>query len=146
MQFDADIRVRYAETDQMGIVYHANYFPWFEEARTGFFEAIGLSYRQLEEQGFYFPLIECNCRFRQPARYADFITVRACLREVKGARVTLAYKVYLKPEGKLLAEGWTSHVFVGKGFRPLNMQRARPDIYEKMLKVVPDGAVCRKTE
>jgi acyl-CoA thioester hydrolase len=138
MQYDADIRVRYAETDQMGIVYHANYFPWFEEARTGFFEAIGLSYRQLEEQGFYFPLIECNCLFRLPARYADWITVRARLREVKGARVTLAYEVTLKPEGKLLAEGWTSHVFVGKDFKPLNMQRVRPDIYEKMVGAVEE--------
>jgi acyl-CoA thioester hydrolase len=140
MVYDADIRVRYAETDQMGIVYHANYFPWFEEARTGFFEAIGLSYRELEEQGFYFPLLECNCRFRSPARYADRLTVRARLREVKGARVTLAYEVFLKPEGKLLAEGWTSHVFVGKDFRPLNMQRARPDIYGRMAQAAADTA------
>jgi acyl-CoA thioester hydrolase len=138
MYYDAEIRVRYAETDQMGIVYHANYFPWFEEARTGFFEAIGLSYRELEEQGFYFPLIECNCRFRQPARYADRLTVRARIREVKGARVTLAYEVLKKPGGELLAEGWTSHVFVDREFRPLNMLRARPDIYARMKEAAED--------
>jgi acyl-CoA thioester hydrolase len=132
MHFDADIRVRYAETDQMGIVYHANYFPWFEEARTGFFEAIGLCYRELEEQGFYFPLTECACRFRAPARYADRLTVRARISEVKGAQVKLAYEVFLKEGCKLLAEGSTSHVFVGRDFKPLNMLRARPDIFEKM--------------
>lgn len=133
MHYDATIRVRYAETDQMGIVYHSNYFPWFEEARTGLFEAVmGMTYRELEEQGVYFPLTECGCRYRSPARYADELSVRARIREVKGPCVTIAYEAYLKPEMKLLAEGWTRHVFVGRELRPVNFQRLRPDMYEMM--------------
>jgi acyl-CoA thioester hydrolase len=117
----------------MGIVYHSNYFPWFEEARTGFFEAIGLSYAELEAQGLYFPLIECGCRFKTPAKYADWVTVRATLREMKGARVTLGYEVTRKSDGRLLVEGFTCHTFVDKDFRPVNMLRTRPDVYNAML-------------
>jgi acyl-CoA thioester hydrolase len=133
MHFDADIRVRYSETDQMGIVYHSNYFPWFEEARTGLFEAVmGMTYRELEEQGILFPLVECNCRFRRPAHYADRLAVRSRVREVKGARVTIEYEAYRQPDGELLAEGFTTHVFVGRDFKPLNIMRVKPEVYKKL--------------
>jgi acyl-CoA thioester hydrolase len=89
MHSDTDIRVRYAETDQMDAICHS-------------------------------------------ARYADLLTVRSSIREVKGPRVTIAYEVFRKPGMEPLAEGWTAHVFVGKDFRPVNMLRVRPDVYGKM--------------
>jgi acyl-CoA thioester hydrolase len=137
MHYDVDIHVRYSETDQMGVVYHSNYFPWFEEARTGFFEAIGMAYRELEEQGLYFPLTECGCKFKSPAKYADWVTVRARLEEFKGVQVVMGYQVFRKTDGRLLAEGRTAHVFVDREFRPVNLLRARPDIYKAVQELVP---------
>jgi acyl-CoA thioester hydrolase len=93
MHFDIDIHVRYAETDQMGVVYHSNYFPWFEESRTGFFEAIGFAYPELERQGLFFPLTECGCKFKSPAKYADWVTVRARLKEFKSVQVVMAFSL-----------------------------------------------------
>lgn len=133
MRADTTIRVRYAETDQMGVVYHANYFPWFEEARTDLLLAIGYSYREMEEQGYLFPLVECSCRYRQPARYMDVLTVRSGLTEMKGAKFTIGYHVYRISDGAMLAEGTTTHVFVDKQLRPVNMRRLRPDVYDAML-------------
>lgn len=132
MTRETDIHVRYAETDQMGIVHHANYFPWFEEARTCFFESLGMSYAELEAQVFYMPLIECSCRFRSPAKYADWVTVRTRVGEMKGATVKLQYEVVLKTDNTVLAEGFTSHVFVDQAFRPVNMKRLRPDVWEAL--------------
>lgn len=129
MHQDTELRVRYAETDQMGIVYHGNYFPWFEEARTNLLMAAGYSYRQLEEQGLYFPLIECSCRFRVPAKYFDRIIVRARVEQVKGAQFSIVYQVFRKEDDTLLAEGRTSHAFVGRDFRPVNMLRYMPEVY-----------------
>lgn len=139
MHHDVDIRVRYAETDQMGVVYHSNYFPWFEEARTAFFEAAGVSYAALEEQGLLFPLTECGCRYLSPAKYADWVTVRARIRAVKGIRVTLGYEVFRREGGALLAEGHTTHVFVGRDFRPVNLRRDRPELHDLLRKLAEEG-------
>jgi acyl-CoA thioester hydrolase len=129
MHHDIQIRVRYAETDQMGIVYHANYFPWFEEGRTYFLEDIGLSYAALEADGFYFPLLECSCRYKSPARYPDQLTVRTRLEKLKGIQVIVGYDVLRSADGALLAQGRTVHAFVDREFRPVNMPRLRPDVW-----------------
>lgn len=136
MHYDIELRVRYAETDQMGVVYHSNYFPWFEEARTGFFESIGFSYAELEAQGLLFPLLECGCRYRSPARYPDYVVVSVTLKELKGLRATLRYEVTRKADGKLLAEGFTSHAFVNREFQPVNMLREHPGVYNAMKECV----------
>jgi acyl-CoA thioester hydrolase len=141
MHYDIDIHVRYAETDQMGVVYHSNYFPWFEEARTGFFDTMGVSYANLEEQGLLFPLTECGCKYRYPARYADWVTVRARLSEFKGVQAVLTYQVLRKSDGKLLAEGFTKHAFVDREFHPVNLKRVRPDVYNAMLSCVDNGII-----
>lgn len=136
MHYDIEIHVRYAETDQMGVVYHANYFPWFEEARTGFFEFIGLNYASMEEQGLLFPLTDCACKYRYPARYPDWVIVRARLAEFRGVQAMLSYQVIRREDGKLLAEGVTKHAFVDKSFRPVNLRRMRPDVYNAMMACV----------
>lgn len=107
------LRVRYSETDQMGIVYHANYLPWFEVGRTEFCRALGRVYSEWEAKGYLLPLSEAHCRYRSPARYDDVVVIlcRAPLEEIKPHSVLFEYRVELE-DGKLLAEGWTRHAFV----------------------------------
>ncbi len=103
------IRVRYAETDQMGVVHHAAYVVWLEEARTRLLEDAGLPYHELEAEGLYFPVTELFLRYHRPLRYGETASVEVRVSEVKGRRVTFAYRV-LRPEGALAAEGKTVHV------------------------------------
>lgn len=133
MVYELDIRVRYSETDQMGVVYHANYLPWFEEARTAFLEAVGLPYAALEEQGLLIPVLECACRYRSPARYGQTVRVQAWISEIKGVRFRVQYRV-LGPDGCLLADGSTAHVFVDRDFRPIPMARRRPDVWDALVR------------
>ena len=111
-QAETAIRVRYAETDQMGYVYHGNYAAYFEVARTEAFRALGISYKELEGQGVGMPVGELHTRFRRPARYDDLLTVRVLLRELAvGSRVNFEYEL-LNETGELLTTGSTLMVFV----------------------------------
>lgn len=111
-QADIQIRVRYAETDQMGYVYHGNYAAYFEVARTESFRQLGIRYRDLEGQGVGMPVGELHTRFRRPARYDDLLTIRVMLRELaKGSRVKFEYEIRNEAQ-ELLTEGSTLMVFV----------------------------------
>ncbi len=90
---DAVIRPRYAETDQMGVVYHANYLVWFEVGRCEFLRALGYTYRQLEADGVILPVIRAEVDYRHAARYDDDLRVRTRLRKLAGARMELGYQV-----------------------------------------------------
>ena len=105
-----EIRVRYAETDRMGIVYHANYFAWFEIGRTELLRAHGLPYRDLEEEGFRLPVLEVQARFLKPALYDDVVTVVARLREGPMVRIRIDYEVLAR--GERHATGQTVHAFI----------------------------------
>jgi acyl-CoA thioester hydrolase len=104
------VTVRYAETDMMGVVYHANYLPWFEIGRTALLKEIGISYRDLETAGFRLPVLEVAARYLRPARYDDAIEVITVLRERPLVRVRLEYEVRRGEE--LLATGSTVHAFI----------------------------------
>ena len=109
---DIQIRVRYAETDQMGYVYHGNYAAYFEVARTEAFRRLGISYKELEADGVGMPVGELRTRFRRPARYDDLLTVRLLLRQpAEGTRVLFEYEIYNEAH-ELLTEGHTLMVFV----------------------------------
>ena len=103
------IRVRYAETDQMGVVHHAAYVVWLEEARTRLLEDAGLPYHELEKKGLFFPVTELFLRYHRPLRYGETARIEVRVSEVKSRRVAFAYRV-LRPEGALAAEGKTVHV------------------------------------
>jgi len=110
--YDTHIRVRYAETDQMGYVYYGNYAAYFEVARTEAFRQLGIRYKDLEAAGVGMPVGELRTRFRRPARYDDLLTVRLLLRQpAEGARILFEYEVY-NEAGHLLTEGHTLMVFV----------------------------------
>ena len=119
-QSDTQIRVRYAETDQMGYVYHGNYAAYFEVARTEAFRRLGISYKALEADGVGMPVGELRTRFRRPARYDDLLTVRLLLRQpAEGSRVLFEYEIYNEAQ-ELLTEGSTLMVFVStSGGRPV---------------------------
>ena len=109
------VRVRYAETDQMGIVYYANYLVWFEIGRVELLRSLGLAYAQMEtDHGLILPVIEASCRYRSPARYDDEILIETRPALLRGSVLKFAYRILRKaPEGddhKVLAEGETVHV------------------------------------
>ena len=106
------LRVRYSETDQMGIVYHANYLVWFEVGRTELFRELDLPYTQFEEQGLGLAVIEASCRYRKPSRYDDDLVIITGLDHMSSRSVRFSYQVYR--EETLLAEGKTVHVFINK--------------------------------
>lgn len=93
LQHQSSIQVRYAETDMMGIVYHANYLPWFEIARTDLLKHHGLPYRDLEAEGFFLPVLEVSVRYLKSARYDDAITVIATMAEKPSLRLRITYEV-----------------------------------------------------
>jgi len=115
MPVTTEVRVRYAETDQMGIVYYANYLVWFEIGRVELLRSLGLAYSQLEtEHECILPVVEASCRYRAPARYDDEIQIETRPALLRGPVLKFAYRIWRKAsegeERKLLAEGETVHV------------------------------------
>lgn len=123
------LRPRYAETDQMGMVYYANYLVWFECARSEWLRSLGKTYAALESEGVYLPVRRCEIEYRQPARYDRLTAVRARVTALTPVRVQFAYEVLDVETGARLAEGMTVHAFVdakGKiaraGFKALGIE------------------------
>jgi acyl-CoA thioester hydrolase len=112
------IRVRYAETDQMGVAYHGGYFAWFEVGRTDLLRERGLTYRELEQQDLRLPVIETQARFLRPARYDDVLEVQTRLLELSGARVSFAYEIRREGTEGALATAMTAHAAVDGRGRP----------------------------
>jgi acyl-CoA thioester hydrolase len=106
------VTVRYAETDMMGVVYHANYLPWFEIGRTGLLKEIGVAYKDLETAGYRLPVLELAAKYLRPARYDDTLEVITVLREKPLVRIRLEYEIRRGEE--LIATGSTVHAFVDK--------------------------------
>ena len=114
-----EVRVRYGETDKMGIVYHANYLTWFEIARIELLDSIGCSYRSLEETDFFLPVLSCRVDFRRPAHFDDRLRIVVRIDESSSVRIKADYEVFRDDD--LLATGQTTHAFVsgeGKVVRP----------------------------
>lgn len=112
------LRVRYSETDQMGVVYHANYFVWMEVGRVELCRAAGARYRDLEnEAGILLTVVEVGCRYFSPARYDDEVIVRTEIEEATARMVRFRYELVSADGGRHLAEGFTKHVFCGRDMR-----------------------------
>jgi acyl-CoA thioester hydrolase len=127
---DISVRVRYAETDQMGIVYHANYLVWFEIGRTELLRQRGFAYKELEEQeGCFIVVTRASCAFHQVAHYDDVLTIRTRIKRLQSRTVDFSYDV-LSTDGRLLASGETSHVVTDRSGRA----RRFPDRYLQALR------------
>ena len=123
---EAQVRVRYAETDQIGVVYHANYFIWFEVGRVEFIRQMGLDYKTMEqEEGALIAVVEASARYKAPARYDDELLVRTSLAGVRGPIVRFRYAVLRAEDEMLLCEGETVHMVVGRDMK----RREMPEKY-----------------
>jgi acyl-CoA thioester hydrolase len=107
---ETTLRVRYAETDAMGVVYHANYLVWFEVGRGEYFRALGQDYGQWEQRGYLLPVSEAYARFHAPARFGDLVTVRTRVEQIRSRGLTLGYEVVHADSQQRLASGWTRHI------------------------------------
>ncbi len=123
------LRVRYADTDQMGFVYYANYLVWFEVARTEWLRLAGWTYKDMEADGVMLPAIEAHCDYRQPARYDDEVTLRTRATLVTSVRVRFDYDVIREHDGVTVATGHTVHAAIDRAGRP----RRLPDRVRAML-------------
>ncbi|HEX2343987.1 MAG TPA: thioesterase family protein [Vicinamibacterales bacterium] len=115
------VRVRYAETDKMGVVYYANYFVWFEVARADLLRSLGWTYREMEEEGFALPVIEAHCEYKQPALYDDELDVKANGSMLSMVRMQFEYEVIRKADGTIAAVGRTVHAALDRGGRPCRL-------------------------
>jgi len=108
---ESRLRVRYAETDQMGVVYHSNHFIWFEIGRVELLRQLGFSYRDMEQtDGCFIAVVDARCRYKAPARYDDEVIVRTHLKNVRESVVHFGYELVRVEDGELLAEGETTHI------------------------------------
>jgi acyl-CoA thioester hydrolase len=127
---ETEVRVRYAETDQMGVVYHANYLIWFEIGRSEFCRARGFSYRDMEEKDNALLVVaECYCRYKSPAFYEDILIVRTNISEVRSRSIRFVYEVFRPSDQSLLAEGESLHLVTDANKKV----RSLPEGYKKML-------------
>ncbi len=132
------LRVRYSETDKMGVVYHANYLIWFEIGRTEFCRARGFSYRDMEENDNAFLVVaESYCRYKAPARYDDQILVRTHITELRRRSLRFGYEIVRATDGQIIAEGETGHVVTDVNGRV----RSFPEGYSQLLAAAPESAI-----
>jgi acyl-CoA thioester hydrolase len=115
------VRVRYAETDKMGVVYYANYFVWFEVARADLLRSLGWSYREMEHAGVSLPVIEAECQYLRPAHYDDELEVRTEGRLLSPIRMEFTYEVRLLPDASVSASGRTVHASLDSSGRPCKL-------------------------
>ncbi len=128
------IRVRYAETDQMGVVYYSNYLVWMEVGRVELCKTCGFNYRDMEqEDGVMMAVAEANCRYSSAARFDDEVIIRTWIEEANPRIVKFAYEMCLAEDGRKLASGYTRHVLVDRQFRRTRL----PEKYFKMFGLTP---------
>ncbi|NRA26855.1 MAG: acyl-CoA thioesterase [Opitutales bacterium] len=119
LETQIEVRVRYAETDQMRVVYHANYLPWFEQARVHMLDELGFPYARMEAEGSMLPVIHCELDYHRPAMFDDRLTVTATVEKIPKLKLEICYRV--ERDDVLLTTGSTTHVFMspdGKMMRP----------------------------
>ncbi|MCQ4086930.1 thioesterase family protein [Saccharibacillus sp. JS10] len=156
--FRTGLKVRYQETDKMAVVYHTNYLNWFEIGRTEMIRTIGLSYRQIEEQGLYLPVLEARTTFVQPARYDDKVWIYTRIVGFSPLRLDYEYEIRRcedeqewntdsiewdskKPRaGTLLNTGATDHVWLNTQWKPVRLNKAAPHLYEQIGKWIDKPA------
>ncbi len=125
-----ELTVRYAETDQMGIVHHSVYPIWYEAGRTDYIKMFGISYTEMEAAGVMMPLINLTCHYGIPAKYEDVVVVETRATKLSAAKMVLYYEVKRKSDGVLLGSGTTEHGFVdSKTFKPINVKKKLPELF-----------------
>ncbi|MBP3337645.1 MAG: acyl-CoA thioesterase [Clostridia bacterium] len=127
---ETKIKVRYAETDQMGVVHHSRYYPWFEVGRTELFASGGKTYGDMEKEGVMMPLVETRCRYIIPARYEDELIIKTKVASLSGVKIEFEYDVIRQNDGTLLAKGYTLMAFTDLKFKPVNLKKQNPAFWD----------------
>ncbi|MBU3180260.1 acyl-CoA thioesterase [Clostridium psychrophilum] len=134
---ETKLKVRYVETDKMGIVHHSNYYVWFEVGRTEYITAIGMTYKEMEQNNIMLPVVESSCKYIEGAKNEDKIIIQTFIKELNGAKVIFNYNAVRECDGKILARGSTTHAFVNEKFKIINIKKADSKVwsrFEKLLK------------
>lgn len=126
---ETTFRVRYKDTDQMGVVYYANYFIWFEVGRSEFFRSLGMSYKYLEQNGIFLPVIETYCSYKYPARYDELLKIITRLHSLEAVKLGFRYEIMNVETEKLLVRGETTHAFVSKQGKPVVLRKQNPFLW-----------------
>lgn len=134
MEKSTTIRVRYQETDQMGLVYNANYLTWFEIGRVEFLRDVGINYSFLEEAGVYTAVTESYCKYINPARYDEEIIIKTKIKKLTKVKVVFEYSLYKKEDESLVANGHTVLAFVNKDIKVINLEKENKDIWNLLQK------------
>jgi acyl-CoA thioester hydrolase len=126
------VRVRFADTDPMGVVYHARYLEWFEAARTELIRTKGISYKEIEEKGLSLPVIEAFCRYRHSVIYDELIRIETRLTDLDRLRLRMEYRVYGDEDSRLRVEGYTRHCFTNRQGRPVRAPKSLIQFFQKI--------------
>lgn len=132
MQGETTIRVRYADTDQMNVVYYANYFIWLETGRTEYFRQLGMPYSEVEKNDILLPVTKAFCQYKSPARYDDIIRVVTTIASLQDVRIAFKYELFRQATNELLANGETEHAFVNRQGRPVVLKKHNPFLWKRL--------------
>lgn len=133
LSYETRLRVRYAETDQMGVVYHSHHIVWFEVGRVELCRSLGVRYRDMERDGVLLAVAEVNCRYLSPVRYDDEIIVKATVEEVSSRMIRFGYEIRVAEDDRVAARGYTKHLFCDRNLRRIQL----PEHYQQAF-----GLVC----
>ncbi len=133
MEIIYERKINYYETDKMGVVHHANYIRYFEEARIYFIEMLGQSYKDFEDRGIIMPVLSVECSYKSSADFDDVLLIHTRLTELGGVKARFEYAAFNKKTGAKVCTGSSSHGFLDKSFKPVNIKRKYADVYESLL-------------
>lgn len=126
------IKVRYVETDKMGIVHHSNYYAYFEVGRGEYIKNIGMTYSEMESQGLMLPLVESQCKYMEAAKYEDDLIIETYVDEITSVKIVFNYNVKRESDNRFIAKGRTVQAFVGDDFKIVNLKKKNPELWSKM--------------
>ena len=125
-------KVRYYETDKMGITHHSNYIRWMEEARIDYLERLGWGYDKLEKMGIISPVLSVDCNYKQSTTFPDEVAISVFMQEFNGVRFKLAYEMRKQPEQTVVCTAVSEHAFLDRDFKPIRLKKEYPDFYKTM--------------
>ncbi len=132
-------KVNYYETDNMGVVHHSNYIRYFEEARIDILDRLNLGYSEIERQGIFIPVLECECKYIKSASFGMCLIIETEITAFDGIRMEMEYTVKDEQSRAILAKGKTKHCFLNKSFKPVRLKKNYPDIYNALYNFYTEG-------
>lgn len=132
-KYSTEIKVIYADTDAMGIVYYGNYAKWFEIGRTEYLRQIGFPYSTIEKDGLWLPVRSMTCNYKSPAVYDDVLRISTWVGKLGGASVEMHYEIFRKDTDELLVTGSTQHAVTDENLKPIKLKKVFPEIHAKIV-------------